>query len=315
MEDMIIIAQKNILKAILTVIFPFFFFSGCTTNEVEITESSRSFGSIPQNRNILISHNPFTAAPHIINVSSYDPKEKQRSGSYYNEFDVRALRRNGALGLIARCGKGRKLDEECASFLVAGEKQRMLLGAYYFVLKGVDPTWQADKFVNQIKKIKLTKKLQTPEILLVGDFDSKSSVSDIIKFINRIELRTGQLPMIYLENSDHLRRVLSGASRSQKQRIAQCPYWIALYSSDRKEMETPNRLMSKYGIWNQWSLWQYSGVYWNKRKSMSVIHNYSFGKYRSPKYYGDMSCPLERNIFNGTVDQLYSFWGKQSWKW
>ena len=151
--------------------------------------------------------------------------------------------------------------------------------------------------------------------MLVGDFDSKSSVYDIIKFINRIEERTGQLPMIYIENSDHLRRVLSSASRSQKQRIAQCPYWIALYSSDKKEMETPNRLMAKYGIWNQWALWQYSGVYWNKRKSMSVIHNYSYGKYRSPKYYGDMSCPLERNIFNGTVDQLYSFWGKQSWKW
>ena len=33
-EDMIIIAQKNILKAIPTVFFPFFFFSGCTTNEV-----------------------------------------------------------------------------------------------------------------------------------------------------------------------------------------------------------------------------------------------------------------------------------------
>lgn len=315
MEDMIIIVWRYIQKAIFAVIIPILGFSACTTSEVEVIESSRSYGAPPQNRNILISHNPFTAAPHIINVSSYDPKEKQRSGSYYSEADVRALRKNGSLGLIARCGKGKQLDKDCASFLAAGERQRMLLGAYYFVLKGVDPVWQADKFVNQIKKIKLTKKLKTPEILLVGDFDSKSSVYDIIKFINRIEERTGQLPMIYLENSDHLRRVLSSASRSQKQRIAQCPYWIALYSSDKKEMETPNRLMAKYGIWNQWALWQYSGVYWNKRKSMSVIHNYSYGKYRSPKYYGDMSCPLERNIFNGTVDQLYSFWGKQSWKW
>ena len=315
MEDMDIIASKYISRAIILVSSLVLCLSGCTSNEIEVTASSRGSASIPQSRNIRVSHNPFTAAPHIINVSSYDPKEKQRSGSYYNEFDLRALRQNGALGLIARCGKGKKLDNKCASFLEAAEKQRMLLGAYYFVLKGVDPVWQADKFVDQIKKIKSSKRLRSPEILLVGDFDAKSSVLDIIRFINRIEQRTGQLPMIYLENSDHLRRVLSAATMRQKKRMAQCPYWIALYSSNKKSMETPNLLMEKYGVWNRWSLWQYSGVYWDKRKSKSVIHNYVYHNYRSPKYYGDMGCPLERNLFNGTVDQLYGFWDQQSWKW
>lgn len=315
MEDMDIIASKYVSKATIFLSSLLLCFSGCTTNKIEVTASSTGSAGIPQSRNIRVSHNPFTAAPHIINVSGYDPKEKQRSGSYYNEFDLRALRQNGALGLIARCGKGKKLDKKCASFLAAAEKQRMLLGAYYFVLKGVDPVWQADKFVDQIKKIKSTKRLRSPEILLVGDFDAKSSVVDIIRFINRIEQRTGQLPMIYLENSDHLRRVLSTATLRQKQRMANCPYWIALYSSNKKSMETPNRLMEKYGVWKRWSLWQYSGVFWDKRKSKSVIHNYVYNNYRSPKYYGNMGCPLERNIFNGTVDQLYSFWDQQSWKW
>ena len=45
-------------------------------------------------------------APKIVNVSSYDPKERQRSGDSYSTLDVSALKRNGALGLIARCGKG-----------------------------------------------------------------------------------------------------------------------------------------------------------------------------------------------------------------
>ena len=62
-----------------------------------------------------------TSAPQIINVSAYDPKERQRKGSSYSVNDLSALRRNGALGLIARCGKGRKLDEKCAAFLLAAE--------------------------------------------------------------------------------------------------------------------------------------------------------------------------------------------------
>ena len=44
------------------------------------------------------------ALPQIINVSSYDPKERQRQGRGYSENDVTALRDNGAAGLIARAG-------------------------------------------------------------------------------------------------------------------------------------------------------------------------------------------------------------------
>jgi hypothetical protein len=55
--------------------------------------------------------------PQIINVSAYDPKERQREGSSFSEHDVSALRMNGASGLIARAGKGGNLDEKCANFL------------------------------------------------------------------------------------------------------------------------------------------------------------------------------------------------------
>ena len=111
----------------------------------------------------------------------------------------------------------------------------MLLGSYYFVVKGIDPAWQADRFVDRMRVIKSSLKLRTPEILLVGDFDSHSSARDIIRFIDRIEQRTGQLPMIYLENSERLRQVLKSASSQQKRRLSQCPYWIALYSSEKVE--------------------------------------------------------------------------------
>ena len=267
-----LIISRLTKNAFFGFLFFMLFLSGCTNTQVEVTEASGGLSPAMQRKALTTKYNPLSIAPHIINVSEYDPKERQRSGSYYTPNDLTALRRNGALGLIARCGKGKHYDKKCAAFLAAAERQRMLLGSYYFVVKGIDPVWQADRFVNRIQKIKSSLKLRSPEILLVGDFDSRSSVTDIIRFINRIEIRTGQRPMIYLENSDHLRKVLSSATSSQKRRIAQCPYWGALYSSKKSGMETPERLMREYGIWNQWSLWQYAGVYWDKRKSKSVIH-------------------------------------------
>ncbi len=54
---------------------------------------------------------PSGRLPQIINVSAYDPKERQREGRSYSEHDVSALKANGAAGLIARCGKGGVLDE------------------------------------------------------------------------------------------------------------------------------------------------------------------------------------------------------------
>jgi len=67
-------------------------------------------------------------APKVVNVSAYDPKERQRGGDSFSEHDVSALRRNGVHGLIARCGKGRLLDEKCGSFLTAADRQGMRLG-------------------------------------------------------------------------------------------------------------------------------------------------------------------------------------------
>ena len=291
-------------------VLPAFLGVSCVSNELssEVVASSKA-ASDDTFRGTL------TTAPQIINVSAYDPKERQRKGSSYTVHDLSALRRNGALGLIARCGKGRKLDEKCASFLQAAERQKMLLGSYYFVLKGVDPSWQADQFVDRIRAIKSAKGLKTAEILLAGDFDSRSSPRDIVRFIDRIEQRTGQLPIIYLENSAALRKSLQSATLAQKKRIAQCPYWIALYSSSKAGLETPDRLMRQYGIWSRWALWQYGGVHWDSRRKRSRADSYRGIRYRAPEYFGDLDRPTERNAFNGTPRQLYHFWAQQSWKW
>ena len=51
-----------------------------------------------------------SGSPAVLNVSGWDPKERQRGGDTYSEHNVSALKRNGALGLIARSAKGPQLD-------------------------------------------------------------------------------------------------------------------------------------------------------------------------------------------------------------
>src|SRR5688572_15464750 len=78
------------------------------------------------------------AMPTIINVSAYDPKEKQRGGVSYSEHNVSALRANGASALIARAGKGGNLDEKCGNFLASADREGMLPGIYYRLQNHMD---------------------------------------------------------------------------------------------------------------------------------------------------------------------------------
>ncbi len=249
-------------------------------------------------------------APKIVNVSSYDPKERQRSGDSFSQHDLSALRRNGVGGFIARTGKGRFIDPKCADFLSAANRQGMPLGTYFFVVKDVDPVWQADRYISRLREIAASRGLQGKRILLVGDFDTKSSPADLVTFIDRIESRTGVLPVIYLENSAQLRRSLSAATPAQKRRIRQCPYWLALYSHT-SGFTTPKDLLEAYDIWNDWAMWQYGGVFWERGRSESK--HYSHGPWRAPKYFGTMDRPLEHNAFNGSHEELSRFWARHSW--
>ncbi len=248
-------------------------------------------------------------APKIVNVSSYDPKEKQRSGDSFSATDVSALRRNGAVGLIARCGKGPALDDKCADFLSAANRQGMMLGTYYFVLKTSGAASQADQYIDRLREIAAARGLTGRKVLLVGDFDTKSSPEDLVAFIDRVEQRTGVLPAIYLENSDRLRNALANATAAQKSRISECPYWIALYAPTAS-FQTPHKLLKAYGIWNDWAMWQYAGVEWSGR---SVSKHYHHGPWKAPRYFGTMDRPLEHNAFNGSTEDLNRFWEKHSW--
>lgn len=255
-------------------------------------------------------------APIVLNVSAYDPKERQRSGVGYTPLDQSALKRNGGLGMIARCGKGLEVDSKCADFLVGAERQGMKLGAYYFVRANVGATRQADRFISILRGIKQRRDLKTDRILLVGDIDTKCTPGQIITFIDRVEELTGIVPVIYLENSKDLIARLSSAPERQKRQIRRAPYWLALYSdynAAQPHIKTPADLTKAYGIWDTWAMWQYGGVLWENRRSAPKV--YRNGAWPASKYFGNLDRPMERNAFNGSKAELNAFWRKHSWAW
>jgi GH25 family lysozyme M1 (1,4-beta-N-acetylmuramidase) len=258
------------------------------------------------------------AMPQIINVSAYDPKEKQRAGASYSEHDVSALRKNGARGLIARAGKGGKLDEKCANFLAAADRVGMLPGVYYRLQNHVGAVTQADQFIARAKSLARSRSWKAPSLLLCADFDAQSRLSDILKFVDRVESRTGVVPVAYLENSTHLKRLLGGADPATKKKLRRMPYWAALYSHTSGKGDgfsaagSPDGLTKQYGVWSDWTLWQYGGVDWERGRSRPKVYNY--GSYRFPRYFGNIDRPLERNVFNGSVRSLHAFWNQHGLK-
>jgi hypothetical protein len=244
----------------------------------------------------------------IVNVSAYDPKEKQRAGRGYSEHDVTALRDNGALGLIARAGKGGQLDEKCYDFLLSSDRAGMLIGVYYRTTQGVSVIAQADQFVNRVQSLANSREWSQGHLLLCADFDADSSTTQMIQFLDRVKQRTGVDCVVYLENSEHLRVTLHNASDTVKNRLRRSPYWAALYSHDSGACKafpipgTATGLTQQYNTWRSWSIWQYGGVLWeNRRSSPKVYRGFS-------PYLGNLDRPVERNIFRGSPDTLKRFW-------
>ncbi len=251
----------------------------------------------------------------IINVSAYDPKEKQREGRSYSEHDLSALRANGASALIARAGKGGNLDTKCANFLTAADRSGLLPGVYYRLQNHLDAATQADQFVDRSLALAQSRDWSASSLLLVGDFDAQSRMTDILRFMDRVESRTGVVPVAYLENSGHLKLLLSGSDEATKAKLRRMPYWIALYSHDKGFDSNypqfpvpvhPEGLVEQYHVWSDWAIWQYGGVEWTGSRSQPKV--YSHGRYQFPAYFGDLDRPVERNVFKGSLADLESFW-------
>jgi len=255
-------------------------------------------------------------SPAVLNVSGWDPKEVQRHGDHYSERNLSALRRNGAVALIARSAKGATLDTKFGYFVQSAHREGKLIGAYHYVTMDQDPAAQADAFVNRVRAVARARGITGTRMLLVGDFDTMSTPETLVRFIERVHQRTGIYPVTYLENSEGLRTRLRNATPQQKAVIRRTPYWIALYGPGGTERAmgggglTPDKLCELYGIWNSWAMWQYGGVVWEN--GASQVRHYNTPEWRSPRYFGNMAKPMERNVFKGDMRALHAFWERHS---
>jgi GH25 family lysozyme M1 (1,4-beta-N-acetylmuramidase) len=225
---------------------------------------------------------------------------------------VSALRANGASALIARAGKGGNLDEKCATFLAAADRSGMLPGVYYRMQRHVDAVRQADQLVDRATALARSRAWQAPSLLLCGDFDSDLAAGEIVRFMERVEARTGIIPVAYLENSPQLKITLSRADAAIKAKLRRMPYWLALYSHESgagplfPAPGDPEGLIDQYQVWSDWTLWQYGGVDWANGGSRPLVYNH--GSWRFSPYFGDLDRPVERNVFNGSQASLEAFW-------
>ncbi len=264
------------------------------------------------------SPSPSSGKVEIINVSSYDPKERKRSGSGYSEHDVSPLRLNGASGLIARAGKGGILDTKCATFLASADRAGLLPGVYYRVQRHVDAVRQADQFVNRVQSLASSRQWNAPALLLCGDYDGDLSLRAILQFMDRVEARTGVVPVAYLENSQQLKLQTRAADPATKARLKRAPYWLALYSHTSgagpvfPAPGSPGGLVEQYQLWPDWTLWQYGGVDWEGGASQPKVYNH--GRYRFSTYFGNLDRPVERSVFAGSLGGLQSFWQKHGYR-
>jgi len=260
------------------------------------------------------SQNYSGSSHEIINVSAYDPKERHRSGSGYSERNVSSLKENGARGLIARAGKGGDLDEKCGSFVASADRVGLLAGIYYRVQKHKSPESQADQFVSRAQSLSSRRPAGAAPLLLCGDYDGDLSLSQVLRFMDRVEARTGVIPITYLENSEAMKRQTRSADSRTRARLLRAPYWLALYSHESGAGSvfaapgSPEGLVKQYGLWSHWTMWQYGGVEWANRRSNPKV--YSYGPYRNQQYFGNMDRPLERNLFRGSYQSLVGFWAQ-----
>ena len=248
----------------------------------------------------------------IINVSSYDPKERQRDGRSYSENDVSALRANGASGLIARAGKGGNLDDKCAAFIASADRAGMLPGLYYRVQRHVDPVRQADQFVDRALSLARSRRWNASSLLLCGDYDGDLSLSAITRFMDRRRAAHRRHPRRLSREQPGAEAADARRHRRTRARLAQAPYWLALYSHESgagpifPAPGSPEGLVDQYRLWNRWTMWQYGGVDWANGGSRPKV--YSHGRYRFSRYFGDLDRPVERNVFKGSTAELTVFW-------
>jgi lysozyme len=179
----------------------------------------------------------------------------------------------GIVGIIHKATQGWKyVDPLYRSNRDGALAVSLLWGAYHFGV-GADGVAQADFFLSTVKPDSST--------LLVLDFEANTADSsmDLIEaraFVTHIQQTTGRWPGLYA--GQYLKELLGSSPDTV---LSNCWLWLAQYG--------PTAVLPPG--WDSWTMWQYTdGASGPEPNEIA-----GFGH-------------CDRDIFNGTVEQLKSLW-------
>lgn len=194
--------------------------------------------------------------------------------SHHNgKVNIASAGTGGILGVIHKATQGWKyVDPMYPTNRDQAAAAGLLWGAYHFGV-GADGVSQADFFLSTVQPDKNT--------LLVLDFEANTADSsmDLIEaraFVTHIQQATGQWPGLYA--GQYLKELLGSSADPV---LSNCWLWLAQYG--------PTAVLPPG--WKDWTMWQYTdGAVGPDPHDVS-----GFGH-------------CDRDIFNGTIDDLNNFW-------
>lgn len=198
--------------------------------------------------------------------------------SHFNgNVDFTLAQQSGIVGVIHKATQGiLHCDPAYLLHKKQAEDAGMLWGAYHFGVGG-DGEAQADYFLNTVHP--------TEQTLLVLDFEvnpqgPNMELEEAHAFVTRVQMVTGRYPGIYA--GYYLKSLLGGKTDPV---LANCWFWLSQYG--------PAPVVPVN--WKTWTLWQYTD-----------------GAVGPPPYEVCGVGRCDRNLFNGSVDELRKWWGAAS---
>ena len=196
--------------------------------------------------------------------------------SHHNaNVDFAKLKAAGIVGVIHKATQGMSgADPTYSTHRAAARQAGLLWGAYHFGTDS-DGVQQAINFLGAVGDLTNT--------LIALDFESNPtgpsmSLEEARAFITHVKESTGRYPGFY---SGHDIKQLLGSGMDSV--LANCWFWLAQYGPTA--VVPPN--------WNTWTLWQYTdGALGPDPTEIPGVGRY------------------DRDLFNGSADELQAFWGK-----
>lgn len=194
--------------------------------------------------------------------------------SHHNgDVDLQQAKTAGVVGIIQKATQGTSyIDPTFARNRSRAAGAGLLFGAYHFGV-GADGVEQAGFFVRTVQP--------GPGDLLVLDFEANPqgpsmTLDEARAFVLHVQSVTGKFPGLY---SGHYLKELLGASVDPV--LVNCWLWISQYG--------PAAIIPP--AWKSWTMWQYTD-----------------GGAGNPPHQVPGIGRCDRDIFNGTPEQLRAFW-------